>query len=159
MSLDIFVVRDGTRLAAADQLSFDAISKAELNRVFSITLHRPRNGAHHRKTFALLNLVFQNQSTFATLEALLDAMKMATGLFDVRQTVDGMAFNVPRSISFSSMKQAEFEIWYDKVLNVIITKILPAVNRQELEAQVMEMIGGYSKQSHAQRQPNTGTTG
>ena len=148
MALDVFVMRDGTRLAAADAISADAILKAENNQVFSVTLHRPRNGKHHRKLFALLKIVFDNQETFATLEALLDALKMATGLFDVRTTVDGIPFTVPRSISFASMCQSEFETFYEKVLDVIITKILPGVNREDLEAQVLEIIGTYNKMGH-----------
>lgn len=148
MSLDVFLMRDGNRLAAADAISAEAILKAESNQVFSVTLHRPRNGKHHRKLFALLKIVFDNQETFATLEALLDALKMATGLFDIRQTVDGIPFTVPRSISFASMCQSEFEVFYDKVMDVIVTKILPGVNRKDLEAQVLEIIGTYNRRSH-----------
>ncbi len=38
-----------------------------------------RNPGHHRKFFALLDVVFQTQSKFATKDGLLDALKIALG--------------------------------------------------------------------------------
>jgi len=143
MAFDVLLVREGTRLGAADPISAEAIAGIKLHETVTASIRRPRNGKHHRKLFALLKLVFDNQNTFATTEQLLDALKLATGLFDVGKTVDGIPFASPKSISFAAMDQNAFEQWYDKAIEVVLTKIIPNMNREDLEMQVMEMIGDY----------------
>jgi len=43
---------------------------------------RPRNGQHHRKLFALLQLVAENSETYDTPEKALVAVKLVTGYAD-----------------------------------------------------------------------------
>jgi hypothetical protein len=90
----------------------------------------------------LLNAVFDRQNEFPTIQHLLGAIKLATGLFDTGLTVDRIPYVVPKSISFASMCQAEFEQWYEKAVEVVLTKILPAANKADLEARVHEIFDG-----------------
>jgi hypothetical protein len=75
---------------------------------------------------------------------LLGAIKLATGLFDIGKTVDGVPYVVPQSISFASMDQNRFEQWYEKALDVIMTKIVPGIAKSDLEARINDMLSGYS---------------
>lgn len=45
--------------------------------------------------------------------------------------------------SFASMAQDEFAIVYDKMIEVILTKILPFSSKVDLERQVHEILDGY----------------
>jgi hypothetical protein len=94
--------------------------------------------------FALLKVVFDAQSTFATIEQLLEALKLATGLFETGKTIDGLPYARPTSISFASMDQNSFSAWYEKAIDVILTKVLPNTNRKDLETQVLEILGEHN---------------
>ena len=72
----------------------------------------------------------------------MNALKVATGLFDVGKTIDGIPFMIPKSISFAAMSQTEFEQWYDRVVEIITTRIVPNVNSDDLEYQVQEILDG-----------------
>jgi hypothetical protein len=142
MAIDVLVIREGNHLVACDSLSLEAIQTIKKGEAVTAVIRRNRNPKHHRKLFALLNVVFEAQSSFATTYELLTALKMATGLFETGKTVEGIPFAVPKSINFSSMCQNDFEEWYKKAVDVILTKILPNVNKYDLEAQVMEILEG-----------------
>lgn len=142
MALDLLLVREGNHLVPADSLSSEAVQSIKKGETVTAVVRRNRNPKHHRKLFALLKIVFDNQDTFATTHELLGALKMSTGLFETGKTIEGIPFAVPKSINFASMCQADFEEWYAKVVEVILKKILPNVNKFDLEDQVMEILEG-----------------
>lgn len=143
MPFEVLLVREGTRLAAADPISAEAIAGIKLRETVTASIRRPRNPKHHRKLWALLTVVYDSQNAFATKEDLLNALKLATGLFDTGLTIDRVPYVVPQSISFVAMDQNRFEQWYDKALEVILTKILPNVNSADLTARVQDILDGY----------------
>lgn len=145
MAIEVLLVREGSKLAAADPISAEIIAGFTQRETITASIRRPRNPKHHRKLFALLKVVFEAQTTFATLEQLLGALKLAVGLFDTGLTIDRVPYVVPRSISFAAMDQTSFSIVYDKMVDVILTKILPSADRADLEAQVHEILDGYGR--------------
>lgn len=144
MALELLLIREGTKLAAADPISFEAIETIKLKEVVTASVRRSRNPRHHKKLFALLNVVFPHQNQFANIQDLLAALKVATGYFEQGKTIDGLPYIVPKSISFASLDQTGFEQVYEKFLDIIVNKILPAVNRDELADQVNQILAGYS---------------
>jgi hypothetical protein len=126
MAIEVLPRREGSRLVAADSLSAESIASIKKDETVTALIRRPRHPRHHAKLFVLLNAVFEQQITFATLLQLLGAIKRSTGLFDTGITIDKIPYVVPNSISFASMCQSEFEQWYEKTVNVVLTKILPA---------------------------------
>ncbi|MFZ0270961.1 MAG: DUF1367 family protein [Acidobacteriaceae bacterium] len=143
MPIEVLLVREGTKLAAADSLSAETIAEIKPRETVTATIRRPRNPKHHRKLWALLSVVFENQTGFATKDDLLGAIKIATGLFDTGMTIDRIPYVIPKSISFTAMDQARFEQWYEKAIDVILTKILPLMNRNDLEIQIHQILDGY----------------
>ena len=126
--------------------SWDALQAIRPNEVLTASLRRARHPGHHRKLFALLNLVFENQDKFTNIQELLNAIKLATGYFELGKTIDGIPFCIPKSIAFASMCEAEFTTFFDKAVDVILTKILPGVNRDELNDQVQDILNGRNGQ-------------
>ena len=53
-----------------------------------------------------------------------------------------------QAISFASMDEYWFKEFFDKLLDIVIQKIIPGVNREAFEQQVYEAIG--------ERGPDTG---
>jgi hypothetical protein len=148
MALDLLLIREGQKLAAADPISLEGLESIRLKETVTAAIRRNRNPAHHRKLFALLNVVFPHQSQFSTIQDLLNALKVATGYFERGETIDGIPFMIPKSISFASMSQTPFEQWYDRVVDIILTRIVPGVNRDELSDQVDSILAGYDGQKH-----------
>jgi hypothetical protein len=144
MAIDVLMVKEKGRLVPADSLSAEAIASIGDKEYVTATIRRPRNPAHHRKLWALLTVVFEAQSVFATTYDLLNAIKIATGLFDTGRTVEGIPWVAPGSIAFASMDQNRFEEWYRKAVDVILTKIIPNTQKADLEQQVHAILAGYA---------------
>jgi hypothetical protein len=127
-------------LKPADEGAEEALRKVPLDKVVAVKIKRPRNLGHHRKFFALLKIVYENQEVYASEQALLAAIKIATGHCTPIQLVSGQKAFIPSSISFAAMDQAEFEAFWEKVVTLVCTKIIPNLNREDLEAEIMTMV-------------------
>lgn len=143
MATEVLLVKNLNRLEAAEPITSDALKAMKQGEVVTGTLRRARNPRHHAKMFALLNAIFESQTRYPTLYALLTAVKIWTGHYD-SVMVDGKECFVPKSISFANMPQAEFESFYNHVINVILEKILPGVNKSDLESRVLEILAGHN---------------
>lgn len=139
--MHILLVREGNHLRAADPLSLDVLQGIGQHETVVATIRRARNPRHHKKLFALLQAIYPHQTQFATIEDLLNTLKVATGLFDTGKTIDGIPFMMPRSISFASMTQASFEQFYERVVDIITTKIVPGIGRDDLAREVDIILG------------------
>lgn len=125
----------------ADDL--EKLKRLEHGRDYQVTVTRPRNIKHHRKYWALLNLVFDNlpeelEAHFKSVEDLHYEIKLQTGHRDKWTTMGGQEVWRVRSISFEKMDQTEFEAFYDAALDVITRYILPGIEKQELINQITE---------------------
>lgn len=150
MATDLLLVKDGQWLKAAESISYDSLNELKQGQTYAATIRQPRNVRHHRKYFALLNIIHENQEQYATVKGLLDAIKIGIGHCDyipfrVSQELlmrlierGGMVYlPIPRSISFHSMDQAEFEDVYEKSIQYILSDIVPGLNRADLEREVL----------------------
>lgn len=81
---------------------------------------KPRNYKFHKKFFAMLNLVFDNQETYSNLDDLRNDLTIEAGFFERRTNLEGDEVKKARSISFASMDDFEFEDFYNAILNVVI---------------------------------------
>lgn len=150
MSTTLFVKRSRetpNALTAIDKITQEAFQLLPYDRIFKVEITQPRNSAHHRKFFALLHVVYHSlpdRSGFPTMDTFLTGLKIALGLVDIFETASGDKYPVPRSISFAKMNQDQFTEFYDSVVNLILSSILPGLNREDLERQIAEIIDGIS---------------
>lgn len=129
-------------LRPADADAEAILRSISMGECVEVTVKRKRNPKHHRKLMALLNIVVENtDGRWPNIDALKEDLKMATGLFEKRVSISGKTYFIPKSISFASMDQAEFTKWYDQALDVIVTRIIPGLDRADLENEVLSMIG------------------
>lgn len=129
----------GKALVPTDVLSEEAMEKAKGKTVLVFT-ERPRHPKHHAKLMAMLNVVVNNQSMFPTIEKLLTYIKLRIGHTD-SYVVDGKTVVVPRSISFASMSQDDFEAFYERAVDVILTEVVPpGLRRSTLRDEVMGFL-------------------
>ncbi|MBN9410849.1 MAG: hypothetical protein J0H69_17020 [Burkholderiales bacterium] len=100
----------------------------------------PRNGAHHRKMFALLQLVTENSEVYPTVEKALVAIKLCVG--HVEPAIDprtGELIQVPKSISYEAMDQEAFDAFYSAAIDAVLQFILPQMDRATAD-RLMDMI-------------------
>lgn len=140
MSHNIIMRREGKGLFPIDQLGIDALSRIPDGGSVTAVVTQSRNLRFHKMFFGLLSLVYGNQDQFATMDGLLDAVKVSIGHFDERTSLDGRMFVVPRSISFAKMDNESFRQFYDRALSVILEKVLPNTNKEDLEQAVYDLI-------------------
>lgn len=99
---------------------------------------RPRNYEFHKKFFALLRLTFDNlperlvrMLDIHSEEDLLTSIKIDLGLFSVVY-VGGREVVKVGSISFAAMDNSEFERFYGRSLDIILSRYLRGTDRQSL---------------------------
>ena len=144
MSVDLLLVRDGTRLSAADGYSAELIDGLPKGKPLTCRVTQARNPAHHRKFMAMVGAVFGNQGQCATKSALLTVIKVGIGHCQWA-TLPGpvpMRFPVPDSISFARMDQADFEAFYDRAVQYVLRDILPGCDKGDLEREVLSILAG-----------------
>lgn len=112
--------------------------------VASVRDPRRRSVRQHALFFAVLNKVWENQDYYKTAEALRHALLIKLGYVDHYAFKDGTAFAVPRSMSFAKMDAAEFSKLMDDALTFLTTEVIPGMNKDELLAEVEQMLG-YSE--------------
>jgi len=85
-------------------------------------IKQPRNLAFHKKFFALINMVYQNQPEDATIDNIEHLRKYLikrAGFYDTIHTPTGTIFEA-KSISFAKMEQEDFDKLYGAVLDAIV---------------------------------------
>lgn len=140
MSTPIFFRKELGRLVPADEAASAALAKIKLGADVQVEIKRPRNIKHHRKFFALMQLVYQNQEHYASLEHLVAALKTAVGHCDLVPGKTGVLVALPKSIAFHSMDQSAFDEFYDKCIDIIAKHFLPGVDSDQLRSEVEELI-------------------
>lgn len=139
MTLALFR-KDAQSLRPASRDAEDLLAKIKLGQDVIVEVKRPRNLQHHRKFWALMQLVADNlEGTPA--DTLAEVVKLRTGHVDVVKTKRGIV-EIPKSISFAAMDQTAFEQFYDRAVAFILSDILPGLNKADLEREVEDVIAG-----------------
>jgi hypothetical protein len=133
-----FVKRNGA-LVPRDFHADGFMATIKEGREIMVTARRPRNPAHHRLLWAMLRKVVENSDQWPNETALLDELKLATGLAEVRvNLLTGKPYAIPGSISYASMDQTKFKEWFDQATHLLATRVLQCAP-QELIDEVVAM--------------------
>lgn len=133
--------KDFGKLIPIDPAAEAALAKIKFGTDVQVEIKRPRNLYHHRKFWALANLVADNQEHYETPEQVVAALKAATGHCDWFPMKDGEHMvAIPKSIAFHKMDQTEFEAFYDRCIQVVAKHFLPGVESDALRAEVEEFL-------------------
>ena len=106
------------------KVAFDSdlekLKRIKPNEVIEVEIKKKRNIMHHRKSFALFNLVYQNQERYSNLEDLRHDITIEAGYYTQHTNLSGDVIKQPKSISFASMDQHAFNEYYDAIIKVIV---------------------------------------
>jgi hypothetical protein len=114
---ELFLQRTVGGLKPCDDAGIDALRKIKVGEVVQCEITRPRNLAHHRKFWALLNVFWQATGDWSSPYGVLIELKVRLGhVQDVLIKETGELVRVPKSISFAKMDQVEFDEFYEAAI-------------------------------------------
>lgn len=132
----VFCRRHEGALFPADAKAAETISRIPRSELVKVEVTRPRNLGWHRKFFALLQLLHENQSEIEDFDDFRAVFLVALGHCEMFGAVA-----VPKSVSFAKLDQAGFESLWERAVKVACTKIIPHLDRADLEREVKELVG------------------
>lgn len=119
MKLSIVKTLSGAFKVAFDS-DYENAKKIPVNQPFEIEYKKRRNYQFHKKFFALIEMVYQNQERYNNKEELREHLTIASGYFNISYDLDGFETKKAKSISFASMDEIEFNQFYNAVIDTII---------------------------------------
>lgn len=118
----IYMVKqlNGTFKPAHDS-DFELAKQIKVGDVYRFQFSKPRNYEFHKKFFALIELVFQNQELYDDREELRHDITIDAGFWTERvNRITGEVTKQAKSISFASMDEVDFSELYSKTLDTVI---------------------------------------
>jgi hypothetical protein len=127
--MKLMLTRTFNGLKATYNTDLELLSKLEVGQSYLAEIKKPRNILFHRKFFALLNLLFDNQDVHDDIDELRSDLLINIGCYKEKPNLDGEVIKIPLSISFSKMDEVEFSKMYEKS-KTFIMKYLKITNEQ-----------------------------
>jgi hypothetical protein len=129
-------------LVPCDDNDYEEKRKLKVGQIYKATIKLNRNYRLHRKYFALINCAwaYQNERQTAffkgSVEIFRKTMEMAAGHCERVYSIKHKEWqDVPKSIAFDKMDEAEFRDLYERVKDVLFATALRGVSEEEfLEA-------------------------
>lgn len=118
--MKILLVRTLSGFKTAYDSDFELSKKIKLNEIYEYEFKQTRNIKFHRKFFALINMVFQNQEQYTNIEHLRKDLIFESGNYDLRHDLNGVEIREAKSISFAQMDEIQFSELYNSVIDVIV---------------------------------------
>lgn len=119
---------------------FEKKSNLKIGEIYCADIKLLRNYEFHKKYFALINCAweYQNEKTQShfknNIEAFRKTIEIASGNYEPVYSIKRKEWlEVPKSISFESMKENEFSELYENVRNIIFSIFLKAISEEEFE--------------------------
>lgn len=132
---------EGGHLAPDDQDTIELMQGIKTGDVLCMEYKKPRNYKFLKKFRALVQLVFDNQDKYHNKEDLVVELKLQVGHYQEHITLGGKVTYQPKSISFASMDELEFGVFYNKVVDVVLKHFLKDMEKDELDYMVDQVIG------------------
>jgi hypothetical protein len=112
---------------------------------YECEIHKVRNIFFHKKFFALIKTTWLNlpehlDEIFPHPEVLRKALQIEAGFYNVYYLLDGTEIKEAQSIAFDKMDQAQFEEVYNKVLDIILQKILIGTTANEINPEILSFL-------------------
>lgn len=141
--MEIYLINTPVGLIPETDDDYEGKKKLKVGATYKAEVKLSRNPLFHRKYFAMIaaswEFLDEKQTVaFKSKEGFRKYVEVAAGYFDLFYSPKQEEFvEIPKSISFGSMDNAEFTELYDKVKNVIWTLIGERVTREQYERVLM----------------------
>ena len=132
----IRMTRTPQGLSPASAYDQERLDQYRVGASVEVTIRQDRSLPHHRLYWAILSEVVHNQEVFSTVEALHEAIKTELGYIKPAYRIDGTVHFVSDSISFKSMDEAQFNVFFDKAMDLICEYVIPGLDMDLLIAEL-----------------------
>jgi len=119
MKIALIKQLNGTFKPAYDS-DYEKTKRIKAGDLVEVDIKKPRNYEFHKKFFALINLVYENQEIYHNVEDLREDLIIASGFYVDRTALGGELVRRAKSVSFASMDELEFSDLYNKVVDTIV---------------------------------------
>lgn len=134
----------GQILVPVGVVGADVFDKLKNHGVYEAKLTQPRDPVKHRRYFALLNFAFEHwqvdEEDFKNFDVFRHNIAVLAGFYTQCYDLRGNIILEPKSISFGSMDETEFEDLYDKTIDVILKHVLRNYTKTDLEQVVLDIL-------------------
>jgi len=110
-----------------------ALRHIKVGEYCKVRVTKPRNLAQHRLYWALCDLVAQNHPEIQDRETASGVIKLEAGWVETVKSQDGKIYFLPKSISFSSMDQVQFQEYMDRATMIVAELLEVPVNTLQQE--------------------------
>lgn len=108
------------KFSLAYNSDYDKAKKLKAGDFLECEIKKKRNYKFHKKYFALINLVFDNQEKYDNIDHLRNDLTKVSGFYTIRKDLEGNEVLEVDSISFSNMDELKFNELYSKTLDSIV---------------------------------------
>lgn len=117
------------------------VTKFSPTQPIQVRLTQERHAGQHRLYWAVLTVVAQNLEPAVLPEELHEWVKLNCGaaIFD-RLTGEALALT-PASIAFEAMDQSLFHDFFQRVVDLLVTRILPGLSKETLTREASALMG------------------
>lgn len=136
--MDIYCSVQPSGLVPLHDSDYDNFKKLKAGDTVLCVIKRPRNVHFHKKFFALVRMALENlpESLVAelgvhNLDDMLSCFKMDLGLFSVIKHGGRQVVKL-ESISFSKMDNTEFEVFYNRCVDLVQHVYLRGIDREDI---------------------------
>ena len=145
MSSDTVIMRrHGDRLVPVAEWERERLMEIPEGRDLTVKITRTRSARQHRLFWALMQLVVKNHPYYLRAEQLVEWLKIRLGYVEEVMFHDGQMLTKVSSISFGSMGQDEFQSFFNLVVDVLTTEVIPGTDRDALISEVEAMLDDSS---------------
>lgn len=99
---------------------YEKMKRIKVGDFLECEIKKPRNYRFHKKFFALIQMIFQNQERYNNIDDLREDLTIEAGYYVKRENIKGELIKRAKSISFANMDEHEFSDFYSAVLDEIV---------------------------------------
>ena len=134
------IKQQGGFLRGSLQCDVDLLQKWHVGEILEGDFKKKRNSQFHRKFFALLGVVFDNQEEYDLFEPMRKAIIMQCGYYIEVKTLTGKITYEAKSINFAEMDELDFTKLYEKAIDVSIKYLMNGADQYEIKANVEKVL-------------------
>jgi Protein of unknown function (DUF1367) len=114
----------------AHDSDYEIAKKIPVNEPIVYEWTKVRNYKFHKKFFALMKLVYENQEVYNNMECMRKDLTINAGFYSSRFDFKGIEVIEADSISFASMDENQFQEFYSKVIDVVVKWL--SIDKQDI---------------------------
>lgn len=145
----VILVRDGDVFKPYSDFDREKIQRYPQGKALRHQISQLRSVPRNNLYWAVLRLVLENNDHFIIAEKIHDMMLTALNVVDWYIDIEGVMQAKPSSTAFENMSEEDFKTYFDAVVTIICTKIMPGMDPDELIKEAKERCGMKQKQEAA----------